>query len=83
MTDNEAMSEEGAVAEIERYMAIPGQALGYKTGAMKIRALRAKYMKQLGSKFKLAEFHTEVLKDGSLPLSVFESKMDDWAEKQK
>lgn len=83
MTANEAMSEEGAVAEIERYMAIPGQALGYKTGAMKIRALRAKYMKQLGSKFKLAEFHTEVLKDGSLPLSVFESKMDDWAEKQK
>lgn len=82
MTANEAMSEEGAVAEIERYMAIPGQALGYKTGAMKIRELRAKYMKQLGSKFKLAEFHTEVLKDGSLPLSVFESKMDDWAEKQ-
>lgn len=82
MTDNEAISTEGATAEIERYMGIPGQALGYKTGAMKIRELRAKYMKQLGSKFKLASFHTEVLKDGSLPLSVFESKMDAWVAGQ-
>lgn len=82
MTDNEAISTEGATAEIERYMGIPGQALGYKTGAMKIRELRAKYMKQLGIKFKLASFHTEVLKDGSLPLSVFESKMDAWAAGQ-
>jgi uncharacterized protein (DUF885 family) len=83
MTDNEAMTTEGASAEIERYMGIPGQALGYKTGAMKIRELRAKYMEQLGDKFKLASFHTEVLKDGSLPLSVFEAKMDAWAAHQK
>jgi uncharacterized protein (DUF885 family) len=83
MTDNEAITTEGATAEIERYMGIPGQALGYKTGAMKIRELRAKYMQQLGDKFKLASFHTEVLKDGSLPLSVFESKMDAWAQNQK
>lgn len=83
MTDNEAISTEGATAEIERYMGIPGQALGYKTGAMKIRELRAKYMTQLGAKFNLASFHTEVLKDGSLPLSVFESKMDVWANRQK
>jgi len=83
MTDNEAISTEGATAEIERYMGIPGQALGYKTGAMKIRELRAKYMTQLGAKFNLASFHTEVLKDGSLPLSVFESKMDVWADRQK
>ena len=79
MVDNEAISEEGATAEIERYMGIPAQALGYKTGAMKIRELRAKYEKQLGSKFKISDFHTEVLKDGSLPLSVFEAKMDVWA----
>lgn len=83
MTDNEAISIEGATAEIERYMGIPGQALGYKTGAMKIRELRARYMTQLGTKFNLASFHTEVLKDGSLPLSVFESKMDVWADRQK
>ncbi|RYD72700.1 MAG: DUF885 domain-containing protein, partial [Sphingobacteriales bacterium] len=83
MTDNEAISTEGATAEIERYMGIPAQALGYKTGAMKIRELRTKYEKELGAKFKLAAFHTEVLKDGSLPLSVFEAKMNVWAESQK
>ena len=83
MMDNEAISEEGATAEIERYMGIPAQALGYKTGAMKIRELRSKYEKQLGNKFKIAAFHTEVLKDGSLPLSVFEAKMDAWADSQK
>lgn len=83
MTANEAMSTEGATAEIERYMGIPAQALGYKTGAMKIRELRARYEKELGPKFKIAAFHTAVLKDGSLPLSVFETKMDHWAEKQK
>ncbi len=79
MMDNEAISTEGATAEIERYMGIPAQALGYKTGAMKIRELRIKYEKQLAAKFKLSDFHTEVLKDGSLPLSVFEAKMDAWA----
>jgi uncharacterized protein (DUF885 family) len=78
MMDNEAMSEQGAIAEIERYMGMPAQALGYKIGAMKIRGLRSKYEKQLGAKFKLAEFHHQVLKDGSLPLSVFEAKMDNW-----
>jgi uncharacterized protein (DUF885 family) len=71
MMDNEAMSQEGAVAEIERYMAIPAQALSYKTGSMKIRELRTKYEKQMGSKFNVAEFHNQVLKDGSVPLGVF------------
>jgi uncharacterized protein (DUF885 family) len=83
MMDNEAITEEGATAEIERYMGIPAQALGYKTGAMKIRELRAKYEKELGAKFKISDFHTEVLKDGSLPLSVFEAKMDAWAATQQ
>ncbi len=83
MMDNEAISEEGATAEIERYMGIPAQALGYKTGAMKIREIRTKYEKELGAKFKLSAFHTEVLKDGSLPLSVFEAKMDRWAASLK
>jgi len=79
MMDNEAINEQGATAEIERYMGIPAQALGYKTGAMKIRALRIKYENALGSKFNIAEFHTEILKDGSLPLNVLEAKMDAWA----
>lgn len=80
MMDNEAISEEGATAEIERYMAIPGQALGYKIGALKIKVLREKYSKQLGDRFKLAAFHDEFLKDGCLPLDVAETKMNIWAE---
>jgi uncharacterized protein (DUF885 family) len=82
MMDNEPASEQYATAEIERYMGIPAQALGYKTGAMKISELRSRYDKKSGEKFNIAEFHTQVLKDGSLPLSVFESKMDAWAAKQ-
>lgn len=83
MMDNEAISEQGATAEIERYMAIPGQALGYKIGALKIRELRTKYEKQMGAQFNLAEFHDQVLKDGAMPLSVLEVKMDSWANKEK
>jgi uncharacterized protein (DUF885 family) len=80
MIDNEAISTEGATAEIERYMAIPGQALSYKVGALKIRELRNKYEKQLGNKFSLAAFHDELLKDGVMPLEVLERKMDAWAK---
>jgi uncharacterized protein (DUF885 family) len=81
MTDNEQMSEEGATAEIERYMAIPGQALSYKIGALKIRELRDKYEKELGDKFRLGDFHDELLKDGCMPLEILEKKMDAWAVK--
>ncbi len=80
MTDNEAISTEGATAEIERYMAIPGQALGYKIGALKIRELRNKFQTELKDKFQLADFHDEVLKDGAMPLEVLEKKMDAWAK---
>ncbi len=83
MMDNEAISEQGATAEIERYMAIPGQALGYKIGALKIRELRNRYEQQLGSKFNLADFHDQILKDGSMPLAVLEKKMEFWAATQK
>lgn len=80
MMDNEQISEEGATAEIERYMAIPAQALGYKIGALKIRELRTKYEQQLGNKFSVSAFHDEVLKDGNLPLEILEQKMDRWAK---
>ncbi|MBS4044612.1 MAG: DUF885 domain-containing protein [Chitinophagaceae bacterium] len=80
MMDNEAISEEGATAEIERYMAIPAQALSYKTGALKIQELRDKYKKQHGEKFSLKNFHDVILKDGCLPLDVLEKKMDTWAK---
>lgn len=80
MLDNEAINEQGATAEIERYMAIPAQALSYKIGALKIRELRDKYTKQLGNKFKLSDFHDEFLKDGVMPLDIIERKMDAWAD---
>jgi uncharacterized protein (DUF885 family) len=83
MMDNEAIDEQGATAEIERYMAIPGQALSYKIGQLKIRELRGKYEKQLGAKFKIQDFHDELLKDGVMPLAVLERKMDAWAAKQQ
>ena len=83
MMDNEAISEQGATAEIEPYMVIPGQALSYKIGALKIRELREKYETQLGDKFKLSDFHDELLKDGVMPLDILESKMDAWAAKFK
>jgi len=82
MMDNEAISLDGATAEIERYMAIPGQALSYKIGALKIAALRAQYEKELGSKFKLSGFHDAILKDGCMPLAVLETKLADWAKRQ-
>jgi len=81
--ENEAISKEGAVAEIERYMVYPGQALSYKTGALKIWELRNKYSKLLGDKFNLAAFHTELLKNGCMPLQILENSMDDWAGKQR
>jgi uncharacterized protein (DUF885 family) len=82
MMSHEAANEQYATMEIERYMAIPGQALGYKIGALKIAELRHKYEEQLGSKFNLADFHDNILKDGALPLDVLERKMDDWAARQ-
>jgi uncharacterized protein (DUF885 family) len=79
MMDNEPLNEEGTIAEIERYMAIPAQALSYKIGALKIKEIRERLTKQLGAKFKLSDFHDELLKDGNMPLDVLEKKMDQWA----
>ncbi|MEP7317218.1 MAG: DUF885 domain-containing protein [Panacibacter sp.] len=83
MMDNEAISEQGATAEIERYMVIPAQALGYKIGALKIRELRSRYETQLGTRFSIADFHNEVLKHGAMSLEVLEKYMDSWAIKQQ
>ncbi len=67
-----------AISEAERFMAIPGQALAYKIGQLKIRELRTSAERALGERFDVRAFHTEVLKDGSLPLSVLEFKIDEW-----
>jgi uncharacterized protein (DUF885 family) len=67
------------VSETERYMAWPGQALGYKIGQLKIRELRAAAEKQLGPKFDIRAFHDLVLMEGALPLSVLEARVQAWA----
>ena len=82
MMQNEPISKESAIAETERYMAIPGQALSYKIGALKIKELRDRYSKQLGTKFNIAEFHKQLLSSGSLPLSVLEDKLNKWEKLQ-
>ncbi|MFN0034450.1 MAG: DUF885 domain-containing protein [Saprospiraceae bacterium] len=76
--DHEAESEASIVSEIERYMSWPGQALSYKVGQLKIRALRAKAEQALGSKFDIRAFHKIVLEDGCLPLTVLEGKVERW-----
>ena len=83
MRANEAITEQGATAEVERYMAAPGQALSYKTGQLKLLELRARYTKQLGPKFNLRAFHDEILAGGSMPLAVLERRMDAWAARQR
>lgn len=80
--DNEAESEESIIAEIERYMATPGQALSYKIGQLKIRSLRTQAETQLGDRFNIREFHNQVLNSGSLPLVLLEAKIEHWIKSQ-
>jgi uncharacterized protein (DUF885 family) len=72
-----------AKSETERYMAWPGQALGYKIGSLKIVELRERAAKALGDKFSLPKFHAVVLGDGTLPLALLEEKVDRWIAAQK
>lgn len=81
--DNEAESEESVIAEIERYMATPGQALSYKIGQLKIRELRTKAETKLGKKFSVTAFHNQVLNSGSLPLILLEEKINNWIDVQR
>ncbi len=80
MFENSAVAEARAVAEAERFMAIPGQALAYKIGQLKIREIRDAAEARLGDQFDVRKFHTEVLKDGAMPLSMLAEKIDRWVE---
>ncbi len=80
MYANSAVSETRAVSEAERFMAIPGQALAYKIGQLKILEIRRSAEERLGDAFDIREFHAQLLKDGSMPLSMLEAKMNRWVE---
>lgn len=83
MMAHERITRDEATAEIERYMAIPGQALSYKIGQLTIRAERTKYEQQLGTKFNIAAFHDEVLKHGCVPLNILAENLAIWAKTQQ
>jgi uncharacterized protein (DUF885 family) len=83
MGDKTGNPDADVVAEIERYLVNPGQALAYKTGMMKIVALRAQAKQQLGAKFDLREFHDLVLGAGPMPLPVLEMRVNAWLAAKK
>jgi len=76
-------TESDMTSEVERYMALPGQACAYKVGQLKILELREKARGELGDKFSLKDFHTVVLENGAVPLTVLERLVDEWIAKVK
>jgi uncharacterized protein (DUF885 family) len=80
--ENTAKSELDIVNEVDRYIAMPGQALAYKIGQLEISSIRSKAEKALGEKFDIRAFHDELLKNGALPLDILEERMDDWITRQ-
>jgi uncharacterized protein (DUF885 family) len=83
MLGHSSMGKTDAQNEVERYIAIPSQALAYKIGALTIQRLRAKAKKELGSKFDIKDFHAQVLMTGALPMAILERKIDAWIAAKK
>jgi uncharacterized protein (DUF885 family) len=83
MLDNSSLAESDVTAEVERYIVWPGQALGYKLGQLHITALRAKAEAQLRDSFDVREFHSQVLRDGAVPMDVLTAKIDRWIEARR
>jgi uncharacterized protein (DUF885 family) len=78
MVSTTGMAEGEVVSEVERYMALPGQACAYKVGQLKILELRDRAKIALGARFKLKDFHAVVLENGALPLTLLEKLVDEW-----
>jgi uncharacterized protein (DUF885 family) len=83
MLENTALSEHNVTTEIDRYISWPGQALSYKLGEIKIKALRTKAEVALGAKFDLREFHAAILAHGSVPLTVLEQNIELYIQQVK
>ena len=83
MTDNSSLALTDIEAEVERYIAIGGQAVSYKVGQRHIRMLRNKAQEALGEQFNVKKFHTQILIDGALPMPILEAKIDRWIEQEK
>ena len=78
MVSTTGKSEGEVASEVERYMAMPGQACAYKVGELKILELRARAQAALGAKFNLKDFHAVVLENGGVPLTLLEQLVDEW-----
>jgi uncharacterized protein (DUF885 family) len=81
--DHSSLDETNVQSEVDRYIAWPAQALGYKMGQLKILELRDKAKTALGPKFDLKAFHDQVLDSGALPMDVLEQRVDAWIAAQK
>lgn len=82
MLQNSSMDEGDVVAEVERYIANPGQALGYKIGQLEISRLRREAESALGDKFDIKAFHRQVLATGPVPMSVLSTYVQEWVQRQ-
>jgi uncharacterized protein (DUF885 family) len=77
------LSRAEAEEEVDRYIAIPGQALAYKIGERHIKDLRERAKSALGEEFDLKRFHDAILRDGAMPLSILDAKLERWIAEQK
>ncbi|WP_020411670.1 DUF885 domain-containing protein [Microbulbifer sp. SSSA007] len=83
MVEKTGMTETEVTTEIERYLVMPGQALAYKAGMLKILELRERAREKLGGDFDIRQFHNVVLTNGALPLAVLEQQVDSWITMKK
>jgi uncharacterized protein (DUF885 family) len=81
--EHSGVGETDVQAEVDRYIAWPAQALGYKVGQLRLLALRAKAQQALGDRFDLRAFHDQLLDSGALPLDLLEQRIDSWIAQQK